>query len=70
MPDDEGLTIETMRELAEQAGLALSDEELHDVMPGVARNRARAKALEKWVVQDVEPATGSLVRDSEDTHGR
>ena len=61
MPGDEPLTIETMRLLAHQAGLALSDAELTDVMAGVGRNRERAKTLEKWVTQAVEPATGSLV---------
>ncbi len=65
MPGDEALTIETMRDLAQQAGLALTDEELRDVMPGVARNRARAKLLEKWVTQDVEPATAALANGSE-----
>ena len=70
MPDDEALTIETMRVLATQAGLVLTDEELREVMPGVARNRERAKALEKWVSQEVEPATGSLVNRSEEQYGR
>lgn len=70
MPDDEALTIETMWVLAQQAGLALSDEELRDLMPGVARNRERAKVLEKWVSQDVEMAPASLLEGSEVRNGR
>jgi hypothetical protein len=61
MPDNEEQTIETMRVLATQAGLNLSDEELREVMPGVVRNLERAKALEKWVSPETVPSTGSLV---------
>ena len=70
MTNDAAPSIEVIRGLAQQAGLTLSDEELNELMPGIARNRERAQRLEKWVSQDVEPATGSLVKTSEDDHGR
>jgi hypothetical protein len=60
MPESEELTIETMRVLAKQAGLSLTDEELREVLPGVVRNIERAKALEKWVAQETELPTASL----------
>jgi len=70
MTSDEAPSIEVIRQLAQQAGLALSDEELNELMPGIARNRERAQRLEKWASQAVEPATGSLVKGTEDQNGR
>jgi hypothetical protein len=60
MPESEELTIETMRVLAKQSGLSLTDEELREVLPGVVRNIERAKALEKWVAKETELPTASL----------
>ena len=62
MPDDKPLTIETMRVLAQQAGLALSDEQLQEIMPGVARNRERAKTLEKFLGVGVSRRVGRFLR--------
>ena len=61
MPEEEELNLETMRVLATQAGLTLTDEELRAVMPGVVRNLGRSTALQKWVAPAVEPSTTTLV---------
>jgi hypothetical protein len=70
MTSDAAPSIEVIRQLAQQAGLNLSDEKLKELMPGIGRNLERAQRLEKWVSQDVEPATGSLVTGAEDQNGR
>ena len=61
---DEELTLDTLKTLAMHAGLDLTDDELRDVMPGVVRNRERARALERWVTPEVELPTVSPVPQS------
>lgn len=56
---EEGPTVHTLRVLASQAGLELTDEELIDVLPGVMRNLAMAKTVRKWAAASVEPPTAS-----------
>ncbi len=56
----EELTLDTLRELEARTGLEIPDDELADMIPGVMRNLAMAKALRKWADASVEPATASL----------
>ncbi len=59
-PTSEEMTIETLRELANRTGLEIPDDELADMMPGVLRNLAMAKAVRKWADASVEPSTALL----------
>ena len=55
------LNLDLMRELAKRADLELTDGELEELMPAVARNLERSKTLTNWVRPEVEPALGSPV---------
>jgi hypothetical protein len=52
----ETLTIDTLRTLAAQQGLALTDEELATLLPIVKANRSMLDALRDVPLRDVEPA--------------
>jgi len=52
-----GMTIESLRVLATQAGLKLTDEELGQIQPGVNRAKAMALALRAMLRDDFEPAS-------------
>ncbi len=49
-------TAATLKLLAEQAGLALSDEELVGLLPGVVRTKAMAGTLRSLLRDPLEPA--------------
>lgn len=53
-------TIETLRILAKQAGLDMTDAELEAVTPGVRRNLAMSETVRKWAALGTEPATATL----------
>jgi hypothetical protein len=57
---DEELTIEVLRPLAQRAGLQLTDEELTAVLPGVRRNLGYAAVARKWASRSTEPQVGAL----------
>jgi hypothetical protein len=57
---DEELTIETLRPLAQRAGLQLTDDELAAVLPGVKRNIEYAAVCRKWAARNTEPQVGGL----------
>ncbi len=59
-PTSEEMTLDTLRGLANRTGLEIPDDELADMMPGVLRNLAMAKAVRKWADAGVEPSTASL----------
>jgi hypothetical protein len=51
------LTIESLRILAKQAGLDLSEEELRRLLPGVNRSKRQAAELRDLIATSDEPAT-------------
>lgn len=57
---EDGPTIETLRPLAVQTGLELSDDDLTAVLAGVTRNIEMAVVVRKWAALSVEPQTGAL----------
>lgn len=59
MNEDE-LTVEVLRTLARQAGLALEEDDLTAVLPGVRRNLESAAAVRRWASLTVEPQVGNL----------
>ena len=60
------LNLDQLRELAQQAGLNLADDELQRLLPGVNRARKQAAELRAWNDRADEPA-GSFDAAS---HGR
>jgi hypothetical protein len=50
------LTIDECRALAKTAGLELSDEELHRLLPGINRARGQAAELRELIAATTEPA--------------
>jgi len=53
------LNIDELRELAQQAGLNLADDELQRLLAGVNRARKQAAELRAWLDQNDEP-TGTF----------
>ncbi len=48
--------IETLRAMAQRAGLTLADDELQRLLTGVNRSSSQAADLRKILTADVEPA--------------
>ncbi|HXG53673.1 MAG TPA: hypothetical protein VNN77_19905 [candidate division Zixibacteria bacterium] len=48
--------LEELRRDAERAGLALSDEEIERLAPGIARSRRQASELRELIEPETEPA--------------
>ncbi len=55
------MTIENLRQMAEQAGLKLGDDELHSLLPGVNRARRQAAELRCFTTASDEPASSFLL---------
>lgn len=52
----DAFTLESLRRMAEQAGLKLSEDELQRLLPGVNRARKQAAALREVLAPSDEPA--------------
>lgn len=50
------ITLESLRQLAEQAGLKLAEDELQRLLPGVTRARNQIAELRELLAQADEPA--------------
>jgi hypothetical protein len=50
------LTLEELRAMATRAGLALADDELQPLLPGVNRARKQAAELRGLIALETEPA--------------
>ena len=50
------ITIDSLRQISERAGLKLSEDELQRLLPGVIRGRKQAAELRELLVAGDEPA--------------
>ncbi len=54
---DQEITLDTLRKMAERAGLKLSEDELQRLLPGVNRSKKQAAELRALVAAGNEPAS-------------
>lgn len=50
------LVLDDLRTMAARAGLSLSDEELHKLLPGVHRSQQQVFELRALLLDEIEPA--------------
>jgi hypothetical protein len=54
---DQGITLDSLRKMAEGSGLKLSEEELKRLLPGVNRAKQQAAELRELIAAPDEPAS-------------
>jgi Ca2+-binding EF-hand superfamily protein len=54
---DQEITLDSLRKMAERAGLKLSEDELQRLLPGVNRSKKQATELRELVAAGNEPAS-------------
>ncbi len=54
---DQEITLDSLRKMAERAGLKLNEEELQKLLPGVNRSKKQAAELRELVAAGDEPAS-------------
>lgn len=54
---DQEITLDSLRKMAERAGLKLSEDELQGLLPGVNRSKKQAREVRELVAASNEPAS-------------